>query len=138
MPHFFEGNAQGTGFLAIVKQGTKFGFDGAGEDFAHDVAQHMHGTVGFIRTLGRDGLICQEEVPGGARASFDNGQVRSIAFDSKQHVACRETDSGVGMGRAVVEQLCEFFHHRFGGLRLFCGEFANCSQQGGIDGAGVK
>jgi hypothetical protein len=36
--HFFKSNAQRASFLAIVEQGSKFGFCGTGKDFAHDVA----------------------------------------------------------------------------------------------------
>ena len=46
MPHFFKGNAQSTGFLAVEKERAEFGFGGAGKNFAHDVAKDLDGTVG--------------------------------------------------------------------------------------------
>jgi len=38
MAHFFEGNADWAGVLAIVKECTKFGFSSTGDDFTHDLA----------------------------------------------------------------------------------------------------
>jgi hypothetical protein len=37
-----------------VEESTEFGFGGAGQDFAHDVAQDVDGAVGFVR--GDDGV----------------------------------------------------------------------------------
>jgi hypothetical protein len=36
MSHFFEGCSDGTCFLAVVEEGTEFGFGGAGHNLAHD------------------------------------------------------------------------------------------------------
>ena len=81
MAHFFEGNAEGTCFLAIMEQGAEFGFGSAGQDFTHDVAENMDGAVGLVGAVGLGGLAGQEKVAGSARASFDDGEIRGVAFN---------------------------------------------------------
>jgi hypothetical protein len=38
-------SSYGTGFLAIVKQGSKFGFSSTGDDFMQDWAQNVDDTI---------------------------------------------------------------------------------------------
>ena len=45
MAEFFEGDANGTGFFAIVEEGSELGFGSAGDDFAHYLAERVNGTV---------------------------------------------------------------------------------------------
>ena len=73
MPQFFEGNAQGTSFFAVVKQGTQFGFGRTREDFAHDMTENVDGAVWFVGTCGAGQVVCEEEISGGAGAAFDDG-----------------------------------------------------------------
>ena len=59
MPHFFEGDAQGAGFLAVVKERAEFSLGSAGEDFVHDVTENMDGAVWFEGGgRGGGGCVC--------------------------------------------------------------------------------
>ena len=98
----------------------------------------MHGPIGFVRAMGRGGSVSEEEVPGGARAAFANREVGGIAFDGENHIAGGKADRGIGMRSTVIEQLRQFFHCGFGGLRLFSGEFANSRQECGVNGTGIE
>ncbi len=74
MSHLFKCDTEGTRLFAIVKMGTKFGFGGAGEDFAHDVvAQYVEGTVGFESGVGLGRCVGQIKITGSTGACFDDG-----------------------------------------------------------------
>ena len=42
---FFKADTDWASFLAIVIRGTEFGFSGTGQDFAHDLARDIDGTI---------------------------------------------------------------------------------------------
>jgi hypothetical protein len=56
MAEFFECDSQWACFASIVKECCKFGFDSTSEDFAHDVAHAMDGTVVLWSWIG--GIWC--------------------------------------------------------------------------------
>jgi hypothetical protein len=70
MPHFFEGDAQRVCFFAVVKQGFKFCFSSAGEDFTHDVTQDVDGAVDCEGGRRGGGVVGQINISGGARTPF--------------------------------------------------------------------
>ena len=53
MTEFLQADSDRAGFFAIVvEKSSEFGFGGAGQDFAHDLAQDVDGSIG-----GRRGII---------------------------------------------------------------------------------
>jgi hypothetical protein len=65
MAHVKEGLTDGTSFLSIVEEASKFGFCGAGHNIAQEVADDVNGTV-QRRTRGarcrrRGGLVAEVE-----------------------------------------------------------------------------
>lgn len=56
MAKFFESDADGTGLSSVVEEGTKFSFSGAGNNFAHDLAENIDGTIVWWRwsCVGKD------------------------------------------------------------------------------------
>ena len=53
MAEFFEVDANGAGFFAVVEEGSEFGFGRTGEDFTHDLAENVDGAVRRWRWSGR-------------------------------------------------------------------------------------
>ena len=52
MTEFLQADSDRAGFFAVVEKSSEFGFGGAGQDFAHDLAQDIDGSIG-----GRRGII---------------------------------------------------------------------------------
>ena len=119
--HFLKSDAERTGVFAIMKEGTQFGLGGAGENFAHDMTKDVNGAVGVEVGNAIGTVLSEKEITGGARAGFGDRQVRRITLDGEEHIACSESDGGVGMGGAIIQQLREFVHCMFCSMCLFCG-----------------
>ena len=48
----------------------------------------------------------------------------------QDHVACDESDDGIWVGRAVIQELCEGFHCFLGAVCLLGGERADGGKEG--------
>lgn len=114
---FFKGDSKGAGFAAIVEEGSEFSFCSTSENFSHNVAHHVDGTVvgwrgiGWIRAFGGVfGVTAQVVVASSAGACFWGREIGGVAVAVQNHVAGSESDSGVGMGGAVVEELYDGVH----------------------------
>ena len=59
MAQFGKSDAKRAGLFAVVEQGSEFGFGCTRQDFAHYVAQDVHGTVGFEGIGWRGAMIGQ-------------------------------------------------------------------------------
>ena len=87
MAKFFQGDAKGTSFLGVVKQGTKFSLGRRGNDFSKDVTIHLNSTV-------VDGIRSGRKVgiSGCPRPCFRNRKVRGIAFDIELHARSNKSN----------------------------------------------
>lgn len=99
-----------------MEKGSEFGLGGAGDDFAHDLAEDIDGAVRRGKGVGWRrrivwGVWASTEVvvASGAGSSFGRGEVGGVAVDVETHVAGDIAYGGVGMGGAVVEKLGESF-----------------------------
>ena len=54
---FLKTSTDGTGFLGIVEEASKFGFGGGRDDFAENLARDMNGAVDFGTRVGGSGRI---------------------------------------------------------------------------------
>jgi hypothetical protein len=110
MAEFFEADANGAGFFAIVEEGSEFSFGGTGEYFAHDLAKDIDGTIrrrrGIIRIRWEVWVRrprTEVLITCGTGPSLGSSEVGGVAFDPEDHVAADEPNSGIGIGGTVVE-----------------------------------
>ena len=73
-----------------------------------------------------------------AGSCFGSGKVGGVGVDVEDHVAGDESDDGIGMGCAVVEELRESCHGSLGAVGLLGGKRADGGEEGRIDGSGVE
>ena len=52
---FGKSRAKWTGFLAVVEEGSKFGFGCRGEDLSHDMTEDVNGAIGLVVGVGFGG-----------------------------------------------------------------------------------
>ena len=119
---FLETDDLWTCFLAIVIGGTKFSLGGAAEDFLHEDAWDVDGTVAGDRRimwswgLARvSGFAAEKMKTGGAGPGLGGTQIAGIALHVEAHVAGNKADGGVWVRGSIVEELS----HRLHGLEGF-------------------
>ena len=82
MTEFFKAGTNGASIFTIKKGSTEFGFSGAGDDLAHNVAKNVNGTIGTRAwsVAGRFavGEFSEVEETGCTRAGLGFGEVGSI------------------------------------------------------------
>ena len=91
---FFEGNAQGRAFLAIVEEGGEFSFGGTGKYLTHNLAGDNDGAIHGRRWVsggwwfvGVRWLVAEVVKAGGAGLGLRFAEVRSVALNVEHHVA---------------------------------------------------
>jgi hypothetical protein len=112
MSEFFKAGAKWACLFAIVEEGSKFSFGGAGYDFMEDLAQDVDCPIGrrwWVIRLRRLGMVAgataEVMVPSSVGAGFGSREVRGIAFDVEDHITGMITYGCVGMGSTVGEEV---------------------------------
>jgi hypothetical protein len=95
------------------------------------------GCVGTGRGRGQGRQVAEEEDATSARAGDAFGKVRGVAMDVEDHGAGVVTQSGVGMGCAIVEKLHDSNCCGFPASRMCGGRGAKGNQHGGVNGAHI-
>ena len=142
MAEFFKAGANGASIFTIKKSGTEFGFSGAGDDLAHNVAKNVNGTIGTRAwsVAGRFavGEFSEAEETGCARAGLGFGEAGRVAVDGKTHAAAAVSEDCIGMGGGAVKESGDRFHGLSSGVGLLGGDGAERGQHGEIDGSGAE
>ena len=137
MAHLLEDLTDEYGFLAVVEQGSHFGFGGRCHDVVEDPCFDMDGSIGLGDAIGFLALAKVEE-PAHSGLGVGFTEVRCVTVNEKDHVTAVEANSGIRVRRGVIEQVDQRIHGVFSSLCLGGRDGAEGHKHGAVDGACIE